>query len=189
MPDYPETGEAQVAETKLDSWRLVVRRTRLLGAQAELWARLALPLLCDQSHRPDPRRRYRSPRPRHHRTGDPRSQGPGTLPLPLGRFHANSAWTVIAALAHNLARWTTLIGLPTAPVQTAHSRRRHLLAIPGRLTRLTTSTPAAIEVVGEGSDRPACAVLVTELGLGNVVRFHVASHASASRSFTETRTS
>ena len=42
---------------------------------------------------------------------------------------------MIAALAHNLARWTTLIGLPTAPVQTAHARRRQLLAIPGRLTR------------------------------------------------------
>ena len=37
VPDYPETGEAQVAETKIGNWRLVVRRTRLLGAQAELW--------------------------------------------------------------------------------------------------------------------------------------------------------
>jgi hypothetical protein len=55
--------------------------------------------------------------------------------FPSGRFSANSAWTLIAALAHNLARWTTLIGLPTAPVQTAHARRRHLLQVPGRLTR------------------------------------------------------
>jgi hypothetical protein len=47
---------------------------------------------------------------------------------------ANSAWTVIAALAH-LARWTILIGLPTAPVQAAHVRRRQLLQIPGHLTR------------------------------------------------------
>ena len=37
MPDYPETGEAQVAETKLGSFRLIVRRTRLVGAQAELF--------------------------------------------------------------------------------------------------------------------------------------------------------
>jgi Transposase DDE domain group 1 len=37
VPDYPETGEAQIAETKLGTWRLVVRRTRLVGAQAELW--------------------------------------------------------------------------------------------------------------------------------------------------------
>ena len=50
-------------------------------------------------------------------------------------MHANSAWTVIAALAHNLGRWTTLIGLPNRPVQTARARRRHLLQIPARLTR------------------------------------------------------
>lgn len=48
---------------------------------------------------------------------------------------ANSAWTVIAALAHNLACWTTLIGLPNTIVQTAAARRRQLLQIPGRLTR------------------------------------------------------
>jgi hypothetical protein len=29
--------------------------------------------------------------------------------FPSGNYSANSAWTVIAALAHNLARWTSLI--------------------------------------------------------------------------------
>ena len=33
-----------------------------------------------------------------------------------GRMHANSAWTVIAALAHNLGRWTTQIGQPNRTV-------------------------------------------------------------------------
>jgi hypothetical protein len=37
IEDYPETGEAQIAETTLGPWRLVVRRTRLVGPQAELW--------------------------------------------------------------------------------------------------------------------------------------------------------
>ena len=135
VPDYPETGEAQVAETKLGNWRLVVRRTRLVGAQAELWPdwryhcfltnRTVPTLVADIDHR-------------DHATielviRDLKDQA--LCHFPSGRFHANSAWTVIAAVAHNLARWTTLIGLPTAPVQTAHSRRRHLLAIPGRLTR------------------------------------------------------
>jgi hypothetical protein len=46
--------------------------------------------------------------------------------FPSGRYDANSAWTVIAALAHNLARWSTLIGLPTQPVATAETRRRRL---------------------------------------------------------------
>jgi len=135
VPDYPETGEAQIAETKLGTWRLVVRRTRLVGAQAELWPdwryhcfvtnRTVPILVADTDHR-------------DHATveltiRDLKDQA--LAHFPSGRFAANSAWTLIAALAHNLARWTTLIGLPTAPVQTAHTRRRHLLAIPGRLTR------------------------------------------------------
>jgi hypothetical protein len=135
VPDYPETGEAQIAETKLGTWRLVVRRTRLVGAQAELWPdwryhcfvtnRNVPILVADIDHR-------------DHATveltiRDLKDQA--LAHFPSGRFAANSAWTVIAALAHNLARWTTLIGLPTAPVQTAHSRRRQLLQVPGRLTR------------------------------------------------------
>ena len=35
--DYPATGEAQIAETVLKGFRLIVRRTRLIGAQAELF--------------------------------------------------------------------------------------------------------------------------------------------------------
>jgi hypothetical protein len=37
LSDYPEDGEAQIAQAMLGSQRLIVRRTRLLGAQAELW--------------------------------------------------------------------------------------------------------------------------------------------------------
>jgi len=35
--DYPEDGEAQIAEIMVGEKRLVVRRTRLIGPQAELW--------------------------------------------------------------------------------------------------------------------------------------------------------
>jgi Transposase DDE domain group 1 len=135
VADYPETGEAQIAETKLGTWRLIVRRTRLLGAQAELWpdwryhcfvTNRTVPLLtADVDHRDHASVELT--------IRDLKDQA--LAHFPSGRYAANSAWTVIAALAHNLARWTTLIGLPTAPVQTAHARRRHLLAIPGRLTR------------------------------------------------------
>jgi hypothetical protein len=55
--------------------------------------------------------------------------------FPSGRFMANAAWTVIAALAHNLLRWTQTIGLPATTVRTARTLRRRLLALPGRLTR------------------------------------------------------
>jgi len=34
------------------------------------------------------------------------------------QFTANAAWTVIAALAHNLLRWTQKIGLPDTTTRT-----------------------------------------------------------------------
>jgi hypothetical protein len=135
ITDYPDTGQAQIAETRLGDWRLIVRRTCLVGAQAELfpdWRHHAfatnrtVPILtADIDHR-------------DHATielviRDLKDQA--LAHFPSGRYHANSAWTVIAALAHNLGRWATQIGVPDRPVQTAASRRRHLLQIPGRLTR------------------------------------------------------
>ena len=55
--------------------------------------------------------------------------------FPSGQFAANSAWTVIAALSHNLGRWTSQIGLPDTTTRTAAVRRNRLFRIPGRLTR------------------------------------------------------
>jgi hypothetical protein len=134
VADYPDTGEAQIAETRLGTWRLIVRRTRLVGKQADLfpdWRHHAFAtnrtvpiLVADIDHR-------------DHATielviRDLKDQA--LAHFPSGRFAANSAWTVIAALSHNLGRWATQIGLPDRPVQTARSRRRHLLQIPARLT-------------------------------------------------------
>jgi hypothetical protein len=42
---------------------------------------------------------------------------------------------VLAALAHNLLRWTQLLGLPGTVVRAARTLRRRLIEIPGRLTR------------------------------------------------------
>jgi hypothetical protein len=42
---------------------------------------------------------------------------------------------VISAIAHNLLRWTTLIGMPDTIIPTARTLRRRLLTVPGRLTR------------------------------------------------------
>jgi hypothetical protein len=55
--------------------------------------------------------------------------------FPSGKFAANSAWCVIAALAHNLGRWSTMIGLPDQTPRTASTRRCRPFTIPGRLTR------------------------------------------------------
>ena len=37
LADYPEDGQAQIAETTGGGRRLIIRRTRLIGPQAELW--------------------------------------------------------------------------------------------------------------------------------------------------------
>jgi hypothetical protein len=42
---------------------------------------------------------------------------------------------VLAALAHNLPRWTHLLGPPDSTVHAARTLRRRPLGIPGRLTR------------------------------------------------------
>ncbi len=135
VADYPDTGEAQISETRLDAWRLVVRRTRLVGAQADLFPdwryhcfatnRTVPMLVADVDHRDHASIELA--------IRDLKDQA--LAHFPSGRFHANSAWTVIAALSHNLGRWATQIGLPDRSVQTARSRRRHLLQIPARLTR------------------------------------------------------
>jgi hypothetical protein len=61
-------------------------------------------------------------------------EGVGLNHLPSGRFAANGAWLAIAVMAHNLARWTSRIGLGEVIV-TTRSLRRRLLSMPGRLTR------------------------------------------------------
>jgi hypothetical protein len=66
--------------------------------------------------------------------------------FPSGEFLANVAWTVIAALAHNLLRWTTLIGLPETVIPAARAVCRRMLTVPGWITRaartVTLTMPA-----------------------------------------------
>ena len=60
--------------------------------------------------------------------------GVGLNHLPSGRFAANGAWLAVQVLAHNLARWTTRIGLGEQIVTTKTLRRR-FFSLAGRLTR------------------------------------------------------
>jgi len=141
LDDYPEDGEAQISETILGAdQRLIVRRTRLLGAQAGLWPdwrhfafltnRTESLELVESEHR-------------QHAVvelaiRDLKDQA--LAHFPSGKFMANAAWTVIAALAHNLLRWTHLIALPGQTIRTARTLRRRLLTIPGRLARSARTT-------------------------------------------------
>jgi hypothetical protein len=146
LSDYPADGEAQIAETSLAGKRMIVRRTRLIGAQAELWP--------DWRHFPFLTNRGEDialveSEHRQHAVveltiRDLKDQA--LAHFPSGRFNANGAWTVIACLAHNLARWTSVIGLSGETLRSAGTLRRRLLQIPGRLTytarRWTLHLPA-----------------------------------------------
>ena len=60
--------------------------------------------------------------------------GVGLNHLPSGRFPANAAWLAVQVMAHNLARWTTRLGLGE-PVVTTKTLRRRFRSLAGRLTR------------------------------------------------------
>jgi hypothetical protein len=60
--------------------------------------------------------------------------GVGLNHLPSGRFGANAAWLALNVMAHNLARWSTRLGLGQGIVTTETLRRRYFSA-PGRITR------------------------------------------------------
>jgi hypothetical protein len=143
--DYPDGGQAQVADTTYTTGtgrrqvtrRLVVRRTRLTDtAQQRLW-----------------------PDWRHHAfltdlDGDAvdvdafhrchavvelairdLKDGAGLDHVPSGNFHANSAWLQCAVLAHNLIRWTATVGgvRVEGELTVARTMRTRLINIPGRL--------------------------------------------------------
>jgi hypothetical protein len=136
LDDYPPEGIAEIAEGTLGTRRLVVRRTRLVGAQAELfpdWRYHAFITdrdeqlaLVEADHR------------RHAQIElaiRDLKEGSGLNHAPSGRFYANAAWLLISALAHNLARWIARLGLgANGPIVTQTIRRRYL-TLSGRITR------------------------------------------------------
>jgi hypothetical protein len=133
--DYPDDGEAQIAETVYGDRRLIVRRTRLLGAQAELWPDWRH--FCFLTNRTEDialvEAEHRDHAVVEQVIADLKDQA--LAHFPSGHFYANSARTVLATLTHNLLRWTELLGLPGTVVRAARTLRRRLLTLPGRLTR------------------------------------------------------
>jgi hypothetical protein len=131
---YPDDGEAQIAETVYGERRLIVRRTRLLGAQADLWPDWRH--FCLITNRTEDITIVEAEHREHavveQVIADLKDQA--LAHFPSGHFHANGAWTVLGALAHNMLRWTQLLGLPATTVRAARTLRRRLLQVPGRLT-------------------------------------------------------
>ncbi|MGH8997636.1 MAG: IS1380 family transposase, partial [Acidimicrobiales bacterium] len=134
--EYPEGGEAEVAECDYKGWRLIVRRTRLVGPQATLWPQWrhfafltdlgGTAVEVDAFHRA-------------HATVElairDLKEGAGLEHIPSGHFFANSAWLLCAALAHNLIRWSAMLGeiTPEEHLTVARTVRTRFLSVPGRL--------------------------------------------------------
>jgi hypothetical protein len=137
--DYPSDGEAEVAETTYKGTRLVVRRTRLVGSQATLWPNWrhfafltdleGTAVEIDAFHR-------------KHAVVEldirDLKEGAGLEHCPSGNFWANGAWLACAVLAHNLVRWTQILGgLDDGEVEerpaVARTMRTRFISMPGRL--------------------------------------------------------
>jgi hypothetical protein len=133
--EYPDEGEAQIAETTYGDRRLIVRRTRLVGPQAQLWPdwRHFAFLTNRTEDIVTVEAEHRDHAVVEQVIADLKDQA--LAHFPSGEFNANGAWTVLGALAHNLLRWTQLIGLPDSTVRAARTLRRRWLQIAGRLTR------------------------------------------------------
>ena len=150
---YTRGGQAQVAETTIEpgrrgdglrgpdgepaKLRLIVRRTRLIGAQGELWPNWRHHAFV--TNRADLDTVAADAYHRGHATVElairDLKENSGLSRCPSGRFFANGAWLACAALAHNLARWAARLGRvhPTAQLTVAATVRNRLLTIPGRI--------------------------------------------------------
>ena len=147
--DYTENGEAQVAETTYKERRLIIRRTRLIGDQAELfpsWRYFGFvtdlegsAVELDQFHRN---------RARIELSIKDLKEGAGMEHVPSGKFDANSAWLAHAVLAHNLIRQASYLGeiTPAESMVIARSFRNHFISLVGRLVnrsgKMILRTPA-----------------------------------------------
>jgi hypothetical protein len=137
VPDYPETGVCELAETTYGGQRLIVRRVHLHAQdeQTELfayWRHFAfLTNREEDMHTVDAEHRQHAEVELAIR--DLKDQA--LCHFPSGSFAANAAWTVIACLAHNLLRWVGQLGLKDSTWRAAQTIRRWLIALPGRLTR------------------------------------------------------
>ena len=149
---YTRGAQAQVAETTIEpgrrgdklrgadgepaKLRLITRRSRLLGAQGELWPNWRYHSFVTDRHDLDTKAADT-----HHRAHATVElairdlKDNGLSRCPSGRFFANGAWLACRVLAHNLARWTARLGRAHPPRQltVAATIRNRLLTVPGRL--------------------------------------------------------
>jgi len=147
--EYTRDGEAEVAECDYKGRRLIVRRTRLVGRQATLWPQWRhFAFVTDlEGDAVDVDTFHRSHANVELAIRDLK-EGAGLEHVPSGHFFANAAWLICAALAHDLIRWTAMLGdiTPTEQRTVARTMRVRFFSVPGRLVSRsgvpTLRTPA-----------------------------------------------
>jgi hypothetical protein len=150
--EYPQGGEAQVAETTYKNRRLVVRRTRLTGPQAQLWPNWRhFGFLTDMAGTAVDVDAFHRAHAVVELAIDDVKEGAGLEHCPSGNFSANAAWMCAAVLAHNLIRWSAALGelVDDDTLVVARTMRTRYFSIPGRLVnrsgrrtlRMPTSWP------------------------------------------------
>ena len=154
---YTRGGEAQVAETTIEAGRrgdklrgddgkpaklrLVTRRSRLLGAQGELWPNWRYHSFV--TDRDDLDTKAADAYHRNHATVELAIRDlkdNGLRRCPSGRFFANGAWLACSVLAHNLARWTAASGAPTPRANSPSRPPSATGSSPCRAASSTTAT-------------------------------------------------
>jgi hypothetical protein len=136
LDDYPPEGIAEIAEGSLGRRRLVVRRTRLVGAQAELFPDWRYHAFI--TDRQEPLGQVEADHRRHAQIElaiRDLKEGSGLNHAPSGHFFANAAWLLVSSLAHNLVRWLAHLGLGASGPIVSQTIRRRYLTVPGRITR------------------------------------------------------
>ena len=136
---YTPDGEAQVAEMIYQNRRLVIRRTRLIGKQAELWPNWRyfgfLTDLGGTTVEADQFQRNRAVIELCIRD----IKDSALEHLPSGNFSANGVWLACAALAHNLIRWSAILGKITKPgtLTVSQTMRTRFISIAARLVNIS----------------------------------------------------
>ncbi len=147
--EYTPDGEAEVAECEYKGRRLIVRCTRLIGRQATLWPQWRhFAFVTDLEGHPVDVDAFHREHARVELAIRDLKEGAGLEHVPSGQFFANAAWLVCSALAHDLIRWTAMLGeiTPTEHFTVARSVRTRFFSVPGRLVSRsgvpTLRTPA-----------------------------------------------
>ena len=125
-----------MAECDYKGRRLIVRRTRLIGRQATLWPEWRhFAFVTDlEGDVVDVDAFHRAHACVELAIRDLK-EGAGLEHVPSGQFFANAAWLLCAVLAHDLIRWTDMLGelTPAEQFTVARTVRTRFLSVPGRL--------------------------------------------------------